>query len=644
MILRLSSRSTSCPMLMRAFACCLASTTLACAAHAQSSTQISDAPQNDSQVVPEQVVPEIAITPTASDTAVSDAATSTETSSTETSSAETSSTESATMTAAPATPNATTATSTATTSDSTIAGALAAPIEYSKGGGRLTADSVRYENGVIIAQSSDGKGVVFQTSDTRVQAERIELDTVGRTLHATGTVLVERQNQSYIRPLAAASLESRNLNPGKFETVSETLRGQNFQYDFAKKTGSLDKAELTLAGFSVSTDQLTINGQRYIARNVVLYPGGLTEADRRKYGTPPFSVRARSITVDATETSRTSAPNFSGDDNNGAGTISPQSGTSSTRNRARIGAKGAFLYLGKTRLLPIPGFLLNNLGAGPRNPQAFQITPGLRFNSVDRVLVTTQLGYGLSANPDGAAVTADIGLSQRLGFRGGLAVTAPTRFGTFSLGLRRSDVVSSQLNDRILLDRTPELRYSSGLIPLFRLGGRRLAGLSFSASTGQYDERILDGNSHVSTSRLNGTVNFTTRGADVAGPYLDLFARASSYGNRDEGYSNAGFEVGYAGKILPGVRGAISYRATTVSGKTPFRFDLVEIRRELRTTFDIQATPRYIIPIDLRYDVDQQRLRDQTFGILRSYKDFAYGVVYQTSRKELRLEIRQNFF
>jgi len=87
----------------------------------------------------------------------------------------------------------------------------------------------------------------------------------------------------------------------------------------------------------------------------------------------------------------------------------------------------------------------------------------------------------------------------------------------------------------------------------------------------------------------------------------------------------------------------VSLRLTRESGHTPFRFDLVEIPRELRTTFDVELTPRFLLPFDLRYDLGQSKVRDVTFGILRSYKIFAYGVEYQTARRDLRLEVRAGF-
>ena len=534
---------------------------------------------------------------------------------------------------------------TATAEPLTIPEATAsAPIEYSKSGGRLTADVVSYKGGTIVAESRGSQGVVFQTIDTRVQAERIELDTVKRVLNASGKVVVERQRSLVRKPLAAESLERRNLNIGEKEVVTETLRGQNFQYDFNAQRGSLDAAQLQLAGFTVATSQLTINGKRYTARDVVLRPGGLSEEELRIYGTPPFSLRAREITVEALD-GAPGAPAANSSDNANVGATSSANGAvGANGRRARVAVKGGALYFGKTRLLPVPSYVFNSLGGAPRDPQAFSLTPRISLNSTDRVLVTTQLSYGLSRTPGGTMLSADLGLSQRVGFRGGVSVMAPTRAGTWTLGLRRSDIITSQLTNRIELDRTPELTFRSPLLPLFGLPGGRLAGISFSAGVGRFRERLIgESDSVTSSDRSIGALNFTTRGNAVAGPYLDVFARLSRYGSSNRNYRNAGFELGYAGRLLPRVRGAVSFRATSVNGNTPFRFDRVEIRRELRTTFDVELSPRYLVPFDLRYDLQQNRLRDQSVGLLRSYKDFAYGVVYQSSRREARVEIRQGF-
>jgi hypothetical protein len=260
-------------------------------------------------------------------------------------------------------------------------------------------------------------------------------------------------------------------------------------------------------------------------------------------------------------------------------------------------------------------------------------------------LLTTTMRFPLStAHPAAAAINADIGISARIGLRGGASLDSVTSYGTFGLRARVHDIVTTQLTNRIVLDRLPEITYGSPMLPLFPLPGGRKAGLLLGASIGRLSERTVGGGGgEVNATRSQVEVLLTTRAVDKNGPYLELFGRDATYTRFAQHYGNTGFEVGYYGKLLPRVHGLFSYRSTSLSGATPFQFDQVEIARELRSTFDIRVTPRYLIPIDLRYDLDLGRLRDERFGILRNYKNFAYGLTYQTAQHNLRLEIRNGF-
>jgi hypothetical protein len=517
---------------------------------------------------------------------------------------------------------------------------------------QIFADSVRYEGGVIIAESQNGDGVRLEGEDAqgqavRVWAHKIIVDTTARTLRAQGNARVERTRQIQRKTLDSSPL----LQGTRPETVTETLRGTDFQYNFDTQQGSLDKVQLQLVGFDVSAGSLTINGRSYTARNVLLRPGGLTDEEIKIYGTPPFNIRARSATFDAATTRPTSAiSNGTGDTSTGdpgrAGPpgIDGRDARTAEAGAPRITVRGAGLYFRNTRLFPIPAYVFRRINLGPREEQAYTLTPRISFSSVDRVLVTTRLVYPLSTAPDGLTLNADLGVSARIGLRGGLALVQPTRFGSFELGARKNDIVTAKLTNRIVLDRLPELTYSSKLVPLFNLPGNRLAGLRFNAGIGRFAERTIGGGGgEVNSTREQGVVRFTTRGRNVEGPYVDLYARLSRYSNFDSRYRNAGFEVGYAGQLLPRVRGVVSYSNTSIKGRTPFRFDKVDIKEELRSTFDIAITPRYLIPIDLRFDLGQNRFREEKFGILRNYKTFAYGLTYSTAREELRFEVRQGF-
>lgn len=494
---------------------------------------------------------------------------------------------------------------------------------------RLYAPSISYEGGTIIAQGTEDDPVRLESDQARIIAQNVRLDTENKTVSARGKVRVERQ----VTMKRYSAFRSRgDEDETNDETITETLTGEDFDYNFNTRQGKLGATSVRLANFNISAESLTINGQLYTARNVIVRPGGLSEEELKIYGTPPFNLRAREFTIDA------SKPAVSNANSSDDGRDESTSGLS-----ARTYAKGAGLYFKNTRILPVPSALLSRR-LGRREQATYQITPRMYYNSSDGLLVTTKLYFPISkTNPDRLNLTTDIGISTKVGFRGGAELESSNKYGRFKLGARINDVVVSQLTNRIELDRLPEFDYRSPALKLIDLPGGRKAGFRLGFTAGDYREKFSNGNYRTESSRLQGQVRFTTRLSREDGPYLELFARAAKYSNHFENLTTAGYEIGYAGPITSRIAGQFSYSATNISGSTPFRFDEVEISKELRATFDVMLTPRYIIPIDLRYDLERGELRDTTYGILRNYKTFAYGVTYQSARNELRFEIRQGF-
>lgn len=475
---------------------------------------------------------------------------------------------------------------------------------------RLLAASVTYENGITVARGTSETPVRFESAAGLVTAREVRLDIQNQKLMANGDVNFERDVAVSRRELRPRRLsESR-----RDEIVRETAFGQNLIYDFKTGQGQLDNARLRLATLTITTENLVINGKSYRASNVVLRPGGLSEEELKIYGTPPFSLHARSLTAVPIE-------------RNG-------------KTGQRVTLRGGGLYFKKTRILPVPSYSFTS-GLSSGNSQ--RITPGISFNSADRLLLTTEFTFPINKTaPERLSARADLGLSARVGLRGGVGVTSSSKLGYFALDVRRNDVVSSQLTNRIALDRKPEFVYRSPAFLTFDLAKRR-AGFAFDGSVGEFTERFIGSDRRtISSSRSQARILFSTRLEPGTGAFLRLFSSYSQYGSGGN-YRNNGFEVGYEGLILPRTRGQISLRSTDIRGDTPFTFDRVEIKRELRATVDYQLSPRYILPFDLRYDLQSNEFRDATFGLLRSYKTFAYGVTYQTARKDLKLEVRQGF-
>ena len=521
---------------------------------------------------------------------------------------------------------------------------------------QLRVGSVTYAGGRAIIEAAPDGFVEIEGGGSLVRARRAEVDLVKRTIEATGEisftrqVVAERKIYTPERPressfLIGPDVAGRSLigRLNRQENFTETVRGTDLNYDAIKKTGTVSDAQLHTSGFDLNARNIEIAGPNYTATGVVLRPGGLTEEERKIYGTPPFTLRARRLQI-----------------------------TQRADGRNRVTARGAGLYYKSTRLLPIPSLIVPQLvRVGPsRSKAAYRVLPRIGFNAADGFLFTSRLAFPLSGlsrsagdkndenvtrAPIDTSLYTDIGLSARRGFRGGIDIENLSPLGFVGARVRKTDIVTSQLTNLIELDRTPEVQFDSSIVPLLRVGERRGLGFYTSLNAGRYNESLIGvNNSRVRAGRAQGVVALTTRVQDSDGLYGDLFLSQTRYSGisgatplarpgGERAYHNTGFEVGYAGNLTSRVRGLFSLRINNVSGQTPFRFDRVEIPRELRTTFDVQLTPRYIVPLDFRYDIDAKTVRDTTYGVLRSYKNFAYGLTYQTSRRDLSIEYRSQF-
>ena len=529
----------------------------------------------------------------------------------------------------------------------------------------LRAGSIFYAGQRAIVEAAPNGFIEIEGGGSLVRARRAEVDLVKRTIRAAGEVsftrqtVTERQIYTPERSRDSSFLIGPDVGGrasvgrlSRNETVTERLRAEDLNFNAVDKKGDLSNAELHTQSFDLNAKTIKIDGQNYSATDVVLRPGGLSDEERKIYGTPPFTLRARFLEI-----------------------------TRRANGRQRVSASGAGLYYKSTRILPIPSLLVPQLvRVGPSRTNApFRVFPRVGFNTADGFLITSRLEFPIrslsrssvveNTNAENAtsqtaprtrapidtSLYTDIGLSVKQGFRGGVALENLSPLGFTGLRLRRSDIVTTQLTNRIELDRTPEVQFDSRIVPLLRAGARRGIGFYTSLNAGRYSESLIGvDNYRVRGSRAQGVVALTTRVQDSDGFYGDVFLSQTRYGSvqgttplalagSDRQYSNTGFEIGYAGNLSSRVRGLFSVRINSVSGQTPFRFDRVEIPRELRTTFDVQVTPRYIVPLDFRYDLDANSIRDTTYGLLRSYKNFAYGLTYETARRDLSVEYRSQF-
>lgn len=270
--------------------------------------------------------------------------------------------------------------------------------------GVLKGGILRIVGHLFLVEGTSEHPVSFESGMTRITARSISFNAEKHTIHAAGDVLFEYTHLAR----QAGPLESRNIprhTQAPYANVTDTLRGNNFDYDVTAQQGHLDQAQVHVTGLDISADEVIINGQRYIIHNVILRPGGLTAAERKIYGTPPFNLRAKTIII--------------------------TNSTTNNRRTARLSAIGGKLYYNNHALLSVPSYVLGNgRNLLHRERSAFTITPGISFNSADRALLTTRLSFAPSLDPQRLSLNADIGASARVGFRGGLSLDGNTGAGS----------------------------------------------------------------------------------------------------------------------------------------------------------------------------------------------------------------------
>ncbi|MCS6861133.1 MAG: hypothetical protein NZT92_12525 [Abditibacteriales bacterium] len=393
------------------------------------------------------------------------------------------------------------------------------------------------------------------------------------------------------------------------------LTGTALRYDLDQRRGTLDNAQIVVEPLTFRSEQIQVQMRD---KNLSMSSVLLTTCSREN---PHFSLRARMIDVTLEE-----AANM----------------------------HGVSLFWGKRKLFTFPRatFLMPGAAKEPRRRRQLMPTPSLNNN--DGLLL--RLGYTLPLTPEAPGVrqglfaNVDVGYSTRRGFRGGPSLVYRTTFaapalsrnapptrekvGLFiTLKAKEKDGIEDHFNSRLLVDRRPELEVRAQPFPLTMSRLRLLVDAV--AAVGDYREFP----SGVSSARQYLALNLDTRAPGVTSPfYARLFAEKRDYDDRD--MRVLGLEVGVQGMIPRYAKGRLSYVTTNIHGSTPFEFDQILIPQELRADVDLRLNRHWMLPLDLRYDLDRQRFRNKRLGILRTLDCVAYGISYDSARQEIKLEFR----
>lgn len=117
-----------------------------------------------------------------------------------------------------------------------------------------------------------------------------------------------------------------------------------------------------------------------------------------------------------------------------------------------------------------------------------------------------------------------------------------------------------------------------------------------------------------------------------------LSARVSAYSS-GETYSTLSARLGVARKLSGGSFLSLSYITTTVSGRTPFAFDALELTDELAGKA-VLSIGEHRFEVGGRYDLTQGKLFDWDLTFARTYHCLEPSVSWRNRHKELSLNLR----
>lgn len=228
----------------------------------------------------------------------------------------------------------------------------------------------------------------------------------------------------------------------------------------------------------------------------------------------------------------------------------------------------------------------------------------------------------------------------------------PARELRGQINLWGNNEIGNKRRANLLLSRLPEIRVTgrlplAGLVPNENEQARaylrrpRLL-LTGDLALGQYEERELEGTRRAtSRSRLAATAGIGTLPLLLGSRFLvrpQLLLTHQSY-NRGAPYQVA--ELNVAGNYVLGARSAIgaAYIRRFTSGTTPFTFDLVETKHEVQVRAQAALSGKYTLGALGRYDADQQQFFDFELALAIRLRCIEPRITYRRLGQQIGLNI-----
>jgi len=445
----------------------------------------------------------------------------------------------------------------------------------------------------LIVTVDAGEGVLRYQWDRQLleadQGVQIRLQVEGRPQQ---TVLIRAQQ-------VAGSLKSGKLTAQEGVTVGTpqgVLTGSYLSFNAETDEFSLKEAR---AAVDLSPEQsgsllAYAFGQEIGRRGEVVYVlrGKITTSDRR---TPEYSLTARRIEYYP------------------------------AANRFKI--KGAAVKLYGVRIPLVPSF---SFTVGGKEKEAPPLIPVPSYSSRDKLFLPYRFNFSGPQADLQSSLT--LKLTQRRGIRAhSQNIYTGANWQAEGMVSQTEDYYA-ELGDHLIVDRRPQLQYTK-----FSAAPDQERGWAGSVTLANLIEDLKEDDDDPSprptvreqSLQLGLRYDWSSSPADAGDrEWYSLAGRQSFYSTGDD-YRDLALTAGASRRISKNLKGSLSLTHHITGGRTPFLYDRVEVRTELRSDIHLRMSPKWSVRADGRYDVGSGKLYDYEVELRRRAHALTWALRYR---------------
>ncbi len=307
-------------------------------------------------------------------------------------------------------------------------------------------------------------------------------------------------------------------------------------------------------------------------------------------------------------------------------------------NRFKI--KGAAVELYGVRIPLVPSF---SFTVGGEAKEAPSLIPVPSYSSRDKLFLPYRFNFSGPQADLQSSLT--IKLTQSRGIRG-LSQNVYTGADWLAEGIAsQTEDCYTELGDHLILDRRPQLQYTK-----FSADPDQESGWAGSVTLANVIEDLKEDDDdpsprptvHEQSLQLGLRYDSRSSPADAEkNQWYSLAGRQSFYSTGDD-YRDIALTAGASRRISHDLKGSLSLTHHITGGRTPFLYDRVEVRTELRPDIDLRMSPKWSVRANGRYDAGSGKLRDYEVELRRRAHALTWALRYRFIGNSLSVGIYIN--